>query len=115
MDDKIIAALIGLVGIVVGAILKEVLPNSKLVNWLSGKPTRHNLTGEWVSSWGPLPNGPVKYQEVLEIERQRGDKVWGKITKNDEPEKNGNLRDGMMEVSCNFIISPLQMRKIQIL
>jgi len=82
MDSTIIAALIGLAGVILGAILKAVLPGSRVANWMTGKSPNHILLGKWQSSWGPLPNGPVKYSEALEITKQSGQRISGFITPN---------------------------------
>ncbi|MBI3599641.1 MAG: hypothetical protein HY097_03240 [Nitrospinae bacterium] len=87
MDSTIVAALIGIAGIVIGAILKEVLPASRFIRFLSGKPMRHSIIGNWKSSWGRLPNGPVKYHELLKITKQSGDFIRGTITREEEPNK----------------------------
>jgi hypothetical protein len=82
MNSTIIAAIIGLVGIVVGAILKEVLP--KL---LSRGPKGHSLLGDWDSSWGPFPSGPLTQYETLTIHQQRGFTIAGTSTRAEQPDK----------------------------
>ena len=87
MDSDVTAALIGVAGVAIGAVLNNVLPESSLMRWLSGKPSRASLKGRWRSAWGPLPEGPVKFEEILIISRQRGEKVWGVIDRESEPNK----------------------------
>lgn len=87
MDNTILAALIGIVGIIIGAILNSLLPGSKFANWLAGKSRNHTLIGTWDSIWGPLPNGPTKYQELMVITKQSGQRIKGFINKGNEPEK----------------------------
>ena len=84
MDPVILAALIGVVGVIIGAVLQAALPGSTLVARLSGKPKGHSLVGAWKSSWGPLPGGPPNSSEHLTISRQRGDRLWGHITRDEE-------------------------------
>ena len=87
MDPAIIASIVGLIGIIVGAVLRETLPGFRVVMWLSGKPTRHALMGSWKSSWGPLPTGPAQHHEVLTVTRQRGDRIWGTINWDQKPDR----------------------------
>ncbi len=96
MNPTIITSLIGvggaIIGAIIGAILNHVLPDSKFVQWFKSKSGRHSLVADWKSSWGPLPEGPLKYQETVKIYRQRGFDIWGTATRNDEPKKKWELR-----------------------
>jgi hypothetical protein len=87
MDPAVIAALIGLVGVALGAVLREVLPGSVPVAWLSGKPRGNRIVGKWRSSWGPLPEGPARFSEEVTFTHQRGDRLEGHITRQEEPNK----------------------------
>lgn len=98
MNATIIAALIGLAGIIIGAILKEVLPGSLVVQWFSRTAKGHNLVGEWDSSWKTLPDGQLTYHEVLKIDRQRGVRISGTVLRDEQPDKKWEVEgryDGM--------------------
>ena len=98
MNPTIIAAIIGVLGVFIGAVLKEVLPGSLVVQWFSRTPKNHNLIGDWKSSWGPLPDGPLAYHEVLTIHRQRGVNISGTASRDEQPEKKWQVEgryDGM--------------------
>jgi hypothetical protein len=82
MSPTIVAALIGLIGISLGAVLNEVLPR-----WLMRGPKGHSLLGDWDSSWGPYPEGPLNQREILTIESHRGDQVTGSSHRPEEPDK----------------------------
>ena len=80
MDSQIIAAIIGLGGTAVGAVLAHVLPNTQLFHRLSNETRHHSLLGSWHSTWGPMPSGPTKYEEDFIVTKQRGQRVEGYIT-----------------------------------
>lgn len=81
METEIVAALIGVAGTVAGAVFGHILPTTRLFHRLSSKTQHHSLLGSWVSSWGPLPDGPVEHHETLTVTKQRGDAVEGQITR----------------------------------
>lgn len=85
MDSTTAAAILGFIGVVLGAFLQAILPGSRLLYWLTSKRPYHSLIGDWNSHWGPLPEGPVQQCEVLTVAGQRGVKVWGSIKMDAEP------------------------------
>jgi hypothetical protein len=82
MNPTIVAALVGLLGIPLGVVLKEMLPR-----WLSRGPKGHSLLGDWDSSWGPYPEGPLNQHEILTIESQHGFQIFGSSHRPEEPDK----------------------------
>src|SRR5258708_28696898 len=85
MNPIVIAALIGAVGVIIGAALKEVFP---LIVRLFSRPAKgHNLIGTWDSAWGHLPSGPPIHHETLTFERQQGVDVSGTAVRDEQPQK----------------------------
>lgn len=79
--------LIGLICAVVGAIVQALIPPNALSLVFSGTPKRKSIVGEWDSWWGPTPDKVRTSYETISITKQRGDRVWGKSTRPDEPDK----------------------------
>ena len=87
MSPEIVAALIGLAGSAIGGLATHFLPTLPLFHRLSSKTRHHSVVGDWDSSWGPLPSGPIKHTEFLRIEKQRGQQVEGYFEKDDLPNR----------------------------
>src|SRR5262249_40587744 len=79
MTTTVQSGLFGLGGVVLGAILKAVLPEGSISGMIRRGPS-HVLLGRWDSGWGPLPVGPVRHHEVIEFKRHRGSRVFGTAT-----------------------------------
>jgi hypothetical protein len=90
MNPTVLAAIIGVVGVALGALLKEFLP--VIIAKLKPKDQVHNLVDDWMSSWGPLPNGPAKYSEDLRIYEQDGYEIKGEATRSEESGKKWEVR-----------------------
>jgi hypothetical protein len=78
---------LALLCVVLGAILREILPGSRFVARLAGKPTGHNILGTWESTWGEPPDGPFDRKENLVVSTQRREHVAGYVTREDQPRR----------------------------
>jgi len=92
MNPSIIAALIGLGGVFFGAYLNVILPDSPLYYLLTKTKRRNNLRGVWLSEWGPLSESMTKFNEDLEIYRQRGSDIWARASRHEEPTKKWEVK-----------------------
>ena len=83
MDPRVSAAVIGVAGAIIGAFL-----NAWLLHWqpFSRRP-KHDVRGQWKSSWGPLPKGPVNHSGLLTVEEQRDSYIKGTISVPDTPNR----------------------------
>lgn len=85
--DGLAQAGVAIGGVVLGAILRELLPGSRLIAWLSRKPAGHNILGAWESTWGEPPSGPFNRKENLVVSTQRHERVSGYVTREDQPKR----------------------------
>lgn len=71
--------------VILGGVLREVLPGSKLIALLTGKRSGHRIVGAWESTWGEPPDGPFNQKEKLVITKQGRERVSGYVTREDQP------------------------------
>jgi hypothetical protein len=89
-SPTVIAAIIGLLGVIVGAFLNATLP--MLIQSFGRTAKRHSLVGEWDSSWGKLPHGPLEHHEILKITKQHGVEVSGIARRIEQPGKEWEVK-----------------------
>jgi hypothetical protein len=87
MDPIIVSGIIAAGGVIVGAIIQSLTPPNALKLLLTRTPKRKSIVGDWDSFWGPTAQEVRKYRETITITAQRGDSVWGKAVRPDEPDK----------------------------
>ena len=80
MDSTVLAAIVSTVGVVAGALIQSQLPPQYFPRLFGRAPANNNIIGIWDSSWGPSDAEINKYQEVLIINKQYKDKVFGYAT-----------------------------------
>lgn len=100
MDSAIWAAIIGVFGIIIGIIVQALLPPNSLSLLLSRTDKRKSLIDEWDSFWGPSLADVRKNREIITITNQKGDRIWGKASRENEPDKAWNI-EGRCE--ANYI------------
>lgn len=80
MDTTIVAAIIGAAGAVIGAALKTVAPELRLL--VTGRlRTNADLLGTWKCTWTVSPDARAKYiDDIVTISKVRGEEFWAKAT-----------------------------------
>jgi hypothetical protein len=100
MNDIILSAIIvggsTIIGALIGAVIQARLPTNDLTLWLTRTPKRKRILGTWNSYWGPTPDKVREYNEVITITRQKGERVWGKAIRLNEPSKTWDI-EGRVE------------------
>ncbi len=74
MESEVLAAIIAGSSAIVATIINKIFPDS-IVGVFRKIPHGGSLKGTWKSSWGPLPEGNLKYTETVKIIQQRGFEV----------------------------------------
>jgi hypothetical protein len=81
MDSNLLISLIGAGGTIVGAAIGAILGRSDIIDNLLPRSKNLKLGKKLESSWNEIINSSeIKYREIFEITRQKGTKVYGKIT-----------------------------------
>lgn len=83
MDKDWLIAIMGLLGAVLGLWIPTLRGYQRLLS----RFRHHSLVGIWNSAWGPLPSGPTKHEEILEVSKQSGQRIEGHITRSSEPDR----------------------------
>ena len=92
MDSQITAAIIGATGAIIGAVVGAILSQRGVLDRLLRSGKILNLTGTWESKWVDIGKPTaIGNKELLVIERQRGTKVYGYITMENEADKKWNF------------------------
>jgi hypothetical protein len=88
MDSDVLAAIIGAVATVVGAAIGALLGRSDFLDKLFRGSKFTSITGKWESTWVDLNEaGKTSHRENFVITRQRGSRIYGYITMEEEPDK----------------------------
>jgi len=89
VDPTVVAAIIGASGVVVAAVVGALLGRSGFIDKLFGVGRSLRLLGQWDSRWHSNRTGD--HREMLFISRQRGARLSGYITHENEPDKKWNF------------------------
>jgi hypothetical protein len=91
MDSAIWAAVIVACGAIIGAVVQALLPPNSLSRLFSRTDKRKSLVDEWDSFWGQSLGDVRKNRETITITSQIGDRIWGKASRVNEPDKAWNI------------------------
>lgn len=106
MEPEIIAAIIGVLGALIAAVLGGVVGRSELIDRMRQGSKFWSLRGEWESTWQDLEAPHASFAEVLVIERQKGTRVYGYITMHDEPNKRWDVEGVFSGRFLQLLYSP---------
>ncbi len=91
MNDQTSSTILAaIIGAIVGAVIQSFLPPYSLRLLFSRNPNNRSLVGYIDSYWGPAEE-THRFHEVIIISKQRGTMVWGKATRDDEPDKSWDV------------------------
>lgn len=88
MDNETKLAIIAaIIGAIVGAIIQSLLIPNLITIFFSRIKKKESLAGVWDSYWGPTEKESHKFHEVINIKKQKGNRIWGRATRQEEPDK----------------------------
>ena len=91
MDPEIVAGILGVGGSIVGAVIGGFIGRSDLPDKLKQGSEFWSLRGEWDSTWEDIENPGKVRHELLVVDRQKGARIYGHVTMDDEPDKRWDI------------------------
>jgi hypothetical protein len=91
MTEGLLIAIIAASATVLGAVIGGIFVNPRILDGLFSRRKFENLLGEWDSSWSDESDPDKMHREIVQITKQRNDRIWGVATRDSEPDKKWEL------------------------